>query len=157
MKNPLAAFLILSATGALSLRAEVPIDLPWNTLCGGQAFTHRLIVTTDQGETVDGYCVSINVNEIVLRTGDNKPVKIARSALTRIQMHRIKGGHELASLGKGMRTGFAEGLDLLLSPYAPAGLVMLPATVAWGAVAAPFCVLGDLRHKLVGNQDVHVY
>ena len=158
MKNHLAGSLILLTAGlSLPLHAAEPVDVPWNQLCGGKAYTHRMILTTNEGETVDGYCVSINVNEIVLRTDDNKPVKVARTALARIQMHRTKGGHELASLGKGMRTGFRQGFDLLLSPYAPAGIVVLPATVAWGAVAAPFCAIGDLRHKLAGNQDIHTH
>jgi hypothetical protein len=36
------------------------------------------------------------------------------------------------------------------------GLVAIPATVAWGAVAAPFCLLGDLGDNGPVTQDVKI-
>ena len=46
-------------------------------------------------------------------------------------------------MGKWLGKGFA----LLFSPKAPEGLVTIPATLAWGAVSAPFCLLGDIVHQ----------
>ena len=37
---------------------------------------------------------------------------------------------------------------------APLGLVAVPATLAWAATAAPFCVLGDLVHKAMPDREV---
>jgi hypothetical protein len=36
----------------------------------------------------------------------------------------------------------------------PAAVVAIPATLAWGAVSAPFCLLGDLKAKLKGMQEI---
>jgi hypothetical protein len=52
--------------------------------------------------------------------------------------------HRLKSLGKGMKHGMHDGVKMTFSPLAPIGLVVIPGTLAWGAVAAPFCILGDL-------------
>jgi hypothetical protein len=54
------------------------------------------------------------------------------------------GNHHLADLGNSMSKSFRRGFGWLFSPAAPLGLLTIPATVAWGAMAAPFCLLGDL-------------
>jgi len=72
--------------------------------------------------------MSINVDEIALTGTDHKVVKIARSAFQRIQMNPKE--HQLKSLGR--------------------------STLAWGAVAAPFCLLGDLVHGHPGPQEIKV-
>jgi hypothetical protein len=35
-------------------------------------------------------------------------------------------------------------------------LVVIPATVAWGAMAAPFCLLGDLADSGPETQEIKV-
>ena len=62
----------------------------------------------------------------------------------------------MSTLRRGMRKGLHDGFDLLLSPYAPAGAVLLPATLAWGAVVAPFCALGELKNKLETGREIRV-
>ena len=161
MKNTAFAnirFLALSAVmvGALPLHAAEPIQVHWNEVCRVAA-DRQLVITTADGNTVEGYCVSITVDQMAVTTPDRQIVKIARTALSRIQMHRSPGhqqGHQLRSLGQGMRTGLRYGFKSLLSPYAPIGIVTVPATLAWGAVAAPFCLLGDLRDRVTGKQDI---
>ena len=65
-------------------------------------------------------------------------------------------GHHLADLGNSMSKSFARGFGWLFSPAAPLGLVAIPATIAWGAVAAPFCLLGDLGDDGAITQDIKV-
>jgi hypothetical protein len=36
---------------------------------------------------------------------------------------------------------------MVLSPWAPIGLAAVPVLLAWDAVAAPFCLIGDLTHR----------
>ena len=110
-------------------------------------------MTTANGDTTAGYCFSINSDEIAVTTMDHKVVKIALSALSRIDVHRTKG-HQVSSLANGMHQGFKWGFDSMLSPLAPLGIVAVPGTLAWGVVAAPFCLLGDLRYKATGKQEI---
>ena len=51
-----------------------------------------------------------------------------------------------------MRWGF----EVLLSPYAPLGLAVVPPMLAWRAGAAPFCLLGDLIHQETGSREIKV-
>jgi hypothetical protein len=109
------------------------------------------------GATVDGYCMSITVDEVAIRTKNRQVIKVARTALTKIQMHRgLEEQHPLKALGKGLQRSFRDGFDMLLSPAAPAGIVLIPGTAAWGVIAAPFCALGELKNKLDRPQEVKV-
>jgi len=144
---------VVAMTGSsLSLHAADPIQVQWNQVCR-MAAGRELFVTTTNGDTLEGYCVSIDLNEIAVTTKDHKVVRVARATLERLEMHRAKG-HQFSSLVKGVHRGLQLGFDSLLSPTAPLGLVILPGTLAWGAVAAPFCLLGDLRYKATGKQEI---
>ena len=140
------------AVSSLPLNAAEPIKVNWNEVCQA-AEGRELTVTTANGETTQGYCFSIKVDEIAVTTKDHNVVKIARSTLARIDVDRTKG-HQLSSLGKGMHNGLKWGFDSMFSPLAPVGIVAVPATLAWGAIAAPFCLLGDLRYKASGKQEI---
>ena len=101
--------------------------------------------------------MSITVNEVAIQTENRQVVKIARSAFSRVQMHRSpQQQHPLKALGKDLRTSFRDGFGLLFSPVAPMGLVLIPGTAAWGVVAAPFCALGELKNKLEGPREIKV-
>lgn len=161
MKNTHASRnLLLALTGvivcSLPLCAADPVEVPWNQLCK-TATGNQLMITTADGATVDGYCMSITVDEVAIRTETQKVVKIARTALSKIQMHRTpQQEHPLKALGQDMRRTFRDGLSVLLSPQAPGAIVLIPATAAWGVVAAPFCALGELKNKLNGPREVKV-
>jgi hypothetical protein len=152
-------FLMLSAVIAwtLPLHATEQVEVRWSEVCR-VADGHQLTITTTNGDTVDGYCMSINVDEMAVTTKDRRVVKVARAALSRIQMQMQPSpkGHYLRSLGKGMHEGFRQGFSWLLSPYAPLGLVVVPGTVAWGAIAAPFCLLGDLKDNTISEQSKEI-
>lgn len=118
---------------------------------------NHLMITTADGATVDGFCMSITVDEVAIRTENQKVVKIARTAFSRIQMHRRpQQEHPLKSLGKGLRRTFQEGFDMLFTPAAPGAIVLIPAAAAWGVVATPFCALGELKNRLDGPRELKV-
>ena len=100
-------------------------------------------------------CTATDADALSL-TANQRVVKIARSTLTRIEMYQPGNGHHLADLGNSMSRSFARGFGWLFSPAAPLGLVAIPATIAWGAVAAPFCLLGDLGDDGAITQDIKV-
>jgi hypothetical protein len=145
---------VLLAAGSESAIAAGPVTAQWREVCR-VAGDRELSITMQGGETVTGYCMAINVDDIAVRTKDQKIRKIARSALSRIDMRRTKG-HALASLGKGVLGGLHQGRQWLLSPAAPLGIVLIPGTLAWGVVAAPFCLLGDLHYKISGSEEIKV-
>jgi hypothetical protein len=137
--------------GSVPVRAADPVEVLWKDFC--RAAQHReLEITTTGGDTVSGYCVSINADEVGIHAG-GKVVKLGRAALAKIQIERSKG-NQLRSLGRGMHSGLKQGANWLLSPAAVAGIVTIPATLAWGAVSAPFCILGDLKHHALGKQEI---
>ncbi len=150
-------FLTLSALMAWvpALPAADPIKVPWNDLCK-VAQGRQLTITQANGEIAFGYCTSVNADEISLTGKDRKVLRLARSTLRRIQMDQPTNGHQLSSLGRGVQHGLQQGSKWLLSPLAPLGIVTVPATLAWGAVAAPFCIISDLIHEDPGAQEVEV-
>ncbi|MGB6944815.1 MAG: hypothetical protein WBE37_20630 [Bryobacteraceae bacterium] len=137
----------LLSTFVLSLAAWTPMhaaDLQahWNDLCHVAA-GRQVGVTTSDGKTVTGSCLATSSDELSLVSTDGV-VKIARSTLTRIQVWQPGNRHHLKDLGNNMDSSFQLGFAFLRSPAAPIGLAIIPATVAWGAVAAPFCALADI-------------
>jgi hypothetical protein len=154
MKHMLLFTLAVAMAVTLPIRAADDIHARWTDLCHVAA-GRQLNVTTADGNTVSGACVSTNADELSL-TANQRVVKIARSTLTRIQMYQPGNGHHLADLGNGMYKSFNRGFAWLFSPAAPLGLVAIPATVAWGAVAAPFCLLGDLGDNGPVTQTIQV-
>jgi hypothetical protein len=119
---------------------ETPVD--WPNLCTNTA-REMLEVTTESGDTIEGYCVFVQRDELTIRTLNGKTVKIARGTLKKVlalsgQEHRLK------ALGKGMKQGLHNGVRMTFSPLAPIGLAAIPSILAWGAVATPFCILGDV-------------
>ena len=151
LKTCLFAFGILAATAPLH---AADLQARWNDLCH-VAGTHQLNVTTSDGKTVSGTCGSTIGDELSL-TVNQRAIKIARSTLTRIQMYDPGNGHHLADLGDGMSKSLKKGFGWLFSPAAPLGLIVIPSTVAWGAVSAPFCLLGDLGSNGPTTQDIKV-
>ena len=147
-----AAAAVAALTFAQPLRADDALEVQWNKVCQ-VADGHELLVRTANGEMVQGICLSVNVDEMAVRTKDNNVVRVARSTMSRLDMY-LSPAHQLRSLGKGMHAGLKEGFRGLLSPEAPVGIVLIPGTLAWGAISAPFCVLGDLKSKLEGTRQI---
>jgi len=146
----LALLSVASAPGPLY--AADPISVSWNQVCRF-ANNRELLLTTATGDTVDGFCIGIDVNEITVSTQDHRIVKIARTTLSRIEMRRARG-HQLRSLRDDMIGGLGWGVGSLLTEWFPAGLLIIPGSLAWGAVAAPFSLLGDLKAKVSGTREI---
>jgi hypothetical protein len=132
---------------AFSAPAQSPTPTPdtpveWPNLCTNTA-RELLVVTTERGDTIQGYCVFVQHDELTVRTVDGKMVKIARGTLKKVLALTVPE-HRLKALGKGMKHGLRDGVKMTFSPLAPLGLAVIPGTLAWGAVATPFCILGDL-------------
>jgi hypothetical protein len=149
-------FSLLSAIlfGMLPMHAADSIEAQWADVCRISQ-NHTLTVTTEDGKTVEGLCVMVNVNEISIQT-DHGLVNVARSALKRIEMATKlpqRKGHELRRLGHGMRDGLRQGTEWLFSTSAPLGMVTIPGTLAWGAISAPFCALSDLHDKIAHSKQ----
>jgi hypothetical protein len=144
--------LLAVAISSAPLYAGDTIEVPWNQLCR-QANFHELAVTTTTGETVEGYCMMIDVNQVSIDVNGN-PVKVARANIARLLI--LPQGHQLRSLGKGVRGGLSYGFNALLSPSAVMGAIAIPGTLAWGAVSTPFCILGDLRAKLTPKKEIRI-
>jgi hypothetical protein len=142
MKHLLCSFTLCALAASAPLHAADEIATRWNDLCQ-VASGRQLDVTTSDGRTVSGICTSTDAESLAL-THNQRLVRIARSTLTRIQMYDPGKGHHLADLGDSLSRSFKTSFGWLFSPAAPLGLVAIPATVAWGAVAAPFCLLGDM-------------
>jgi hypothetical protein len=153
MKHILCGFAFGILATLAPLRAA-DLQAHWGDLCR-VAGAHQLNVTTSDGKTVSGSCSSTNADGLALTT-NQRVIVIARSTLSRIQMYEPGNGHHLADLGSGMSKSFKKGFGWLFSPAAPLGLVVIPATVAWGAVSAPFCLLGDMGDNGPVTQDIKV-
>jgi hypothetical protein len=151
MKHVIGLFTFGLLAGWLPIEAS-DLQTSWNDLCR-VAGTRQLNITTSDGRALSGTCGSTTADELSLK---NKQlvVKVARATLTRIQMYDPGTGHHLADLGNGMSKSFQQGFRWLFSPAAALGLVTIPATVAWGAVAAPFCLLGDMGSDGPSTQEI---
>jgi len=143
---------LLLTISSVPLYAGDTIEVPWTQLCRQLNF-HEVTITTTTGETVEGYCMMIDINQVSINVNGN-PVKIARANIARLLMTPRR--NNLKSLGKGVRGGLSYGFNALLSPSAALGAIAIPGTLAWGAVSTPFCVLGDLRAKLSHNKEIRI-
>jgi hypothetical protein len=87
-------FLSLSAVivSGLPLYAADEIQVHWNEVCRAAA-GNRLTIKTVNGDTVDGYCLSINVDEIAVTTKDQQVVRVAVGCGGHLQ--QPLGGHRL--------------------------------------------------------------
>lgn len=143
---PAALFAALTTASMLTpLHAGEPVKVNWSQLCT-LSQGHELSLTTDSGEVVQGSCIGIDVDGVSVKTRDARVIRVARQTLRRIQYERARG-HQLRSLGRMMHAGLSEGTKMVFSPAAPIGLAAVPSVIAWGAVSAPFCVIGDLHER----------
>jgi len=136
----------------MPLRAADTVETNWNQVCR-VSHGRELLLTTATGDQVRGSCFSVDVDELGVKTKSGQVTRIARTALARIEMASSRG-RRLHALGNAMHDGLKFGAKTLFSPMAPIGLVALPGTLAWGAIAAPFCALGDLEDPGSARQEI---
>ena len=142
MNNTLRCLIIFAAlAGSVTLRADAPLQMPLSQVCGFTG-SRVLTVTTASGETVEGTCFAVNVDEIQVQTKKGI-LTIARSQLSRVRIYETPPHRHLANLGKDIRTGLEDSVKMIPTEWGLVGVVGVPATLAWGAIASPFCLLGD--------------
>jgi hypothetical protein len=148
--------LICAMAAAFSAPLQAgPIKAHWSQVCG-IANGRELTITTANGETEQGRCAAIDVSGgLRLRKADGSDVVVERILVTRIVMGK-PGARLLRSLGDTMSEGLGSGIYSLLTPYAPYGILVIAGTLAYGAIAAPFCLLGDLFSHGSGTQEIQV-
>jgi len=127
--------------GSATLRADGSMELPFAQVCRF-AGSRTLTVTTAAGETVEGTCFTVNVDGLQIQTQKGM-VTVARLQLSRVRMYETPPHRHLATLGKDIRTGLRESVRMIPTEWGLVGVVGVPATLAWGALASPFCLLGD--------------
>jgi hypothetical protein len=145
--NRVLSVTILMAAGLTSAVAAEQVSAEWDKLC---TVTQRneLSVATNKGQTLKGTCESTTATEMTLRHSGTL-VKVDRADISRIQMIRPRGRHQLMPvLGDQVAGMFLGGSSLLASSDAPAGLVLIPVSLAYGIVATPFVAVHDLAHKI---------
>jgi hypothetical protein len=146
MTNTLRFSIFLVALAAsTALRAQGSITLPWNQACQymNSGDSHQIQITTVSGETVQGVCFAVTVDEIRLKTKTGI-LTIARSQLSRVRMYEIQPRRQLAHLAKTVGSGLKESVKIIPTDWGIIGVVGIPATLAWGGLAAPFCLFGDI-------------
>lgn len=131
-----------------ALHAQEVRDVPFTQVCNfanSPRFYNSgtVQIKTANGETVEGVCFSVDLNEIQLNT-KNGIVKIARAQLAHVSMIEVPKGHQLRILGKHVGRGISNSAKMIPTEGGIAGVIGVPATLAYGAVAVPFCLLGDL-------------
>jgi hypothetical protein len=98
-------------------------------------------ITTKDGTKVSGRLAVVRPDGISLN--DGYPRNVPRDSV--VSLHwEAPYQSQTRKLGKMLATGYRHSGRLLGTPMGPFGLVELPAITAWGAAAAPFCLLGDL-------------
>jgi hypothetical protein len=132
------------------LSAGDPIDVQWEQICY-KAINHEIVITTTSGEDVEGYCISVDPSRVSVNV-KGKAIQVARASVARLFLYPPR--HQVRALGHGVLQGLRFGFGALLTPMGPSAAVAIPATLAWGAVSLPFCLLGDLRAKVEGGREV---
>lgn len=144
----LAAALIAAPQGFADQDTTLPtpkvVRVEWTDVC--KAAAGDPVTVEADGKTLTGFCTSVTVEELVLRTRENRLVTIARSKLSRIlATHATSSG--LVALRDQTGSNLRSTLRTIFSPSAVTGLVRLPFVVGYSAVALPFCALHDLFHR----------
>lgn len=135
----LMVFAALAASPAL--RAQ---DLVWpaSQVCG-KAQSRLMEIELPNGDTVQGTCFRVDVNEMQIETKSGI-VSIARSQLSRVRVLDLPRHHQLAHLGGQVRRGLRESGSIVPTPMGVFGLIGMAGTLGYGAAGLPFAAIGDL-------------
>jgi hypothetical protein len=142
--NTLMIFAALA--GSAALRAQDSVELPLEGVCqyaNGSTSPRTIQIKTSSGQTVEGVCFTTTVDEIQVKTPQGI-VNIARAQLSRVTLVDIQAHHQLRHLFKHVGKGLDQSAKLIPTEAGLGGLIGIPAILAYGAVATPFCLLGDI-------------
>ena len=149
-----SSILVLTLSSLAAAQNDPPIDARWTDLCR-IASQRELTLTTTSGESVEGYCIAIDINRVTIRSNANAVIGVARSTLAKLEVKKRRE-HHLRSLGHGMHQALKWGVRNALTPAGPVAIPIIPVTLAWGAAAAPFCVIGDLLSIGTKKREIRI-
>jgi len=130
-------------TGWLPLLAGAPISTQWDQLCSRTA-GRQLSVSTADGKTVQGRCMSTYATTLRLTQGPGLTKDVERSEIKQIIMNAPARVHHFLKLHKGILERLGAQADGLSTPVAPLALAAMPVTIAGGVFASPFALVRDL-------------
>lgn len=137
MRNKLT---LIFAVAALTLQAAPSEQIRWKDL-GARLQGKLVTITTKDGKSLHGRFFTVRPEGIYI--SDPNQEKISRDAV--VSLHwEAPFKSQTQKLGNMLSRAYRHSGKLLGTPMGPFGLVELPAITAWGAAAAPFCLLGDL-------------
>jgi hypothetical protein len=146
---------VLIAPGMGSAGAKDPMTAPWDGLCGAIGW-HDVSITTRSGKTLKGACFSTNARQLTLGRGQ-KVVKIDRTEILRIRLRPYNRHRLLPKLGDQVADMFVLGSFSLATPAAPMGILLIPVSLAYGAVGTPICAVHDFLHTVFDkDRDVEI-
>jgi hypothetical protein len=137
MRNKLT---LIFAVAALTLEAAPSEQLHWKDLAA-RLQGKLVMIATKNGKSLHGRFFTVRPEGIYI--GDGNQEKLSRDAV--VSLHwEAPFKSQTQKLGNMLARAYRHSGKLLGTPMGPFGLVELPAITAWGAAAAPFCLLGDL-------------
>jgi len=128
------------AAAAIALQAAPSEQIRWKELAArlqGKLVT----ITTKDGKSLSGKLFSVRPEGIYFTDGTSP--KASRESVVSVHWEAPQVS-ETRKLGHMLARAYRHSGRLLGTPMGPFGVVELPAITAWGAAAAPFCILGDL-------------
>lgn len=140
MRHFTAKLFVVTISALPLFASSVTVD--WNKICS-KAGDHRITATTLAGNTISGHCQGVSETELSVRSAHQTVVRIARDNLARVLVHREKG-YGIRSVLSETAEGLLWGVGCLASPYFPLGIVLIPASLVWGAVRLPVYAVDDL-------------
>lgn len=150
-----ALCLLLSSLFPVAARAAAipPKSVPWNQLC--EEFDGKTLVLRERdGSIVKGKCIFVHRKFVSVKTSAPRPLEIKRKDIAHLEAVWPRG--LTAKLGHQVAYGLESGAGLIFSIWAPVGIVMVPATLVWGAVAAPVCLIRDIADRKEHQQEIRI-
>src|SRR5689334_9638750 len=135
MKLSVSLTIFAALCSSAALRAQDVVQLPLERVCEyAKSRTPRTVtIKTISGETVEGACFSVDVNEIQIDTGHGL-VKVAKAQLSRVTMAEIPRRHQLAHLHRQVHKGVRDSAKIIPTEYGIFGVIGVPLVLAGGAV-----------------------
>jgi len=131
-----------------SLLADNSIQTRWEQLCSASG-GRKLSISTLDGKTIHGKCVSTDATELRLNLGSDNVVSVERSAIKQITAR----DHHLA-LATVWGYCFVAMIATAYTAW-PLDIVVAPIAVGAGVVASPFALMLDL-FELTSDDNIEI-
>lgn len=140
--HPLTRFhriAMLAIAVGFTLQAAPSEQLLWSQLAT-RLQGKQVTVKTKDGKSVSGRFFTVGRDGIYFGGTQNK---IPRDGVQSLHWE-APDAHQTEKLGNMLGHAYRHSGSLLGTPMAPFGVIEIPVITAWGAAAAPFCLLADL-------------